>query len=62
MGEVRYRCFITVANMRKVLDQLEDTDRLFIINQRVVAILDPGSTKTKAEIDVYGEKLRKDIT
>ena len=60
MGEEKFRCFITVENMRKILDQLEDTDRMFIINQRVVAILGPDSTVPVAEIDVYTEKLRKD--
>ena len=61
MGEVKFRCFITVENMRKILDLLKDTDRMFIINQRVVTILGPNSTVPIAEIDVYQEKLREDI-
>ena len=49
------------ARLRKILDLLKDTDKMFIINQRVVAILGPNSTVPIAEIDVYQEKLREDI-
>lgn len=50
------RFFVTVSRLKEILDEIEDDRRVFIVNQKVMAVVMPETLIQAGEINMLTEE------